>query len=790
MHKDIGIESEKNIGVSESGRSLVPYSDSTMLYKTTVVLQGSEIGTLNSSGTIYDDDDKCRNRVLTTQDAALETSKKDDDVAFGSTEFDSSVLSKDDNVNGKTKKLVPPLPKVDKFGRLVREGTSDSSSDDSYYCRRNSRRDRSCSRSWSPLRKNRQRRRSPRTRRGQRSRSRSWSPRDRRSKSRSPRNRRSRSRSPRSRRSRSRSPRNRRNRSRSPRDRRSRSRSPIVRRGKGRILDCFDYLKGRCSRGANCRYMHHDYEESKVQRGEQQSAEVVSSSRASANKEIELLSEAVPDHGKSTSPEKQPSSNSSASIDGNADTKREDSPGKQPSSNFSASIDGNADTKREDSLNGGTPCADVNHNGIGTSASGGSSQCQQSQMLPSQDLGSQSTLKPYQTEVPFHSQVGVFQQQGYPPNQPFMHAAFPTLLPSQKLEVPNLSRGHFLPQPPLQPVSHGSTHVPAMTPLQQLPPNQVPVFANRILPPPVLPNPPSHVNPYSQQQQQPSHSLHNPGANFSFHPPGNISSSYRHPPEPVNTNLPPLFKDFGGYTLPLYLHHPRTSTFQQPVSSNYNFGVSQQASFLPNSARSIGHNFPNSGGDQYNPLLDSVEPYSKIPGKHDLVQNWEANGVSEIIKFSDASKPLDMEVANNKSKDGEGVASAASADDAEVGVVENNSPNSNPMDLEKTSSGDIEIDQVKSPRKKKKSKDSKSMRPFKVAIANFVKDALKPSWRQGNMSKEAFKTIVKKTVDKVSGAMKKHQIPKSQSKIDHYIDSSQRKLTKLVMGYVDKYVKA
>ncbi|KAJ0915997.1 putative Set2 Rpb1 interacting domain-containing protein [Helianthus annuus] len=95
------------------------------------------------------------------------------------------------------------------------------------------------------------------------------------------------------------------------------------------------------------------------------------------------------------------------------------------------------------------------------------------------------------------------------------------------------------------------------------------------------------------------------------------------------------------------------------------------------------------------------------------------------------------------------------------------------------------IDQVKN----RKSKDSRSMKLFKIALADFVKEVLKPSWRQGNMSKEAFKTIIKKTVDKVSGAMKKHQIPKSQTKINHYIDSSQRKLTKLVMGYVDKYVK-
>jgi hypothetical protein len=95
--------------------------------------------------------------------------------------------------------------------------------------------------------------------------------------------------------------------------------------------------------------------------------------------------------------------------------------------------------------------------------------------------------------------------------------------------------------------------------------------------------------------------------------------------------------------------------------------------------------------------------------------------------------------------------------------------------------GDMEIDQIKSPKKSKKSKESRSMKLFKVTLADFVKEVLKPSWQQGNMSKEAFKTIVKKTVDKVAGAMKSHQIPKSKAKMDHYIDSSQQKLTKLVM---------
>ncbi|KAI3948403.1 hypothetical protein MKW92_052795, partial [Papaver armeniacum] len=117
--------------------------------------------------------------------------------------------------------------------------------------------------------------------------------------------------------------------------------------------------------------------------------------------------------------------------------------------------------------------------------------------------------------------------------------------------------------------------------------------------------------------------------------------------------------------------------------------------------------------------------------------------------------------------------------DAEVGAVENGSPHlaeegnwspENPADGGNAASGDDDIGQFETSGKSKKSKDSRSMTHFRAALADFVKEVLKPSWRQGNMSKEAFKTI-------------------SLAKINQYMESSQRKLTKLVMGYVDKYVK-
>ncbi|KAB5514091.1 hypothetical protein DKX38_027997 [Salix brachista] len=205
----------------------------------------------------------------------------------------------------------------------------------------------------------------------------------------------------------------------------------------------------------------------------------------------------------------------------------------------------------------------------------------------------------------------------------------------------------------------------------------------------------------------------------------------------------------------------------------------------PNSARDVAQIIPRSGSDQYDPFFDSIEPTSNSFKRLDHIQKWESSNTDIMLRLSGSDKSLDVE-ENNK-KEVRNIALSTFLDneefgetaDAEVGDVEDQSQN-NPV-VVNVNMGDMEIDQVKSPGKSKNSKESRSMKLFKVALADFVKEVLKPSWRQGNMSKEAFKTIVKKTVDKVTGAMKNHQIPKSKAKIDHYIDSSQWKLTKLVM---------
>ncbi|XVE56788.1 hypothetical protein DITRI_Ditri04bG0039100 [Diplodiscus trichospermus] len=432
------------------------------------------------------------------------------------------------------------------------------------------------------------------------------------------------------------------------------------------------------------------------------------------------------------------------------------------------------------------------------------------------DFGSQIIPKPYPTELPARCQSDGFQQRAYLPiqeaNQPFLNASLPVgSLPIQQFGASSMLADDVLTQPPMQKVTDTYPFS------KRLLGNKTPPFPSESLPPGGLSNSSSYIHPYSQLQPPPQNS-HHPVVDHIYNIPGMMSSSLKDPP--YIRDATSLHVDIGGSTSSTF-PNPYASTLDQPINSKYSCDVLQekdttynkppfvlthppvdgrgiglqQTTSSSNSARAIGQNFPRSGGDQYDPLFDSIEPSTRLSRKSDYSQKLEVTGDSDILLgLSGSNKPLDME-ENNKRKDAGVVASAASADneefgetaDAEVGAVENGSPR-NPVEAN-MATGEIENDQIKSPGKSKKSKDSRSMKLFRVALADFVKEVLKPSWQQGNMSKEAFKTIVKKTVDKVSGAMKSHRIPKSRAKIDQYIESSRRKLTKLVMGYVDKYVK-
>jgi len=79
---------------------------------------------------------------------------------------------------------------------------------------------------------------------------------------------------------------------------------------------------------------------------------------------------------------------------------------------------------------------------------------------------------------------------------------------------------------------------------------------------------------------------------------------------------------------------------------------------------------------------------------------------------------------------------------------------------------------------------------LRIAVADHVKATLKPTWQEGQMSKEAFKTIAKKAVEKVLSAVKPHQVPNTEEKVATYMVTAKPKISKLVQGYVDKYVRS
>ncbi|ESW10363.1 hypothetical protein PHAVU_009G202700 [Phaseolus vulgaris] len=467
-----------------------------------------------------------------------------------------------------------------------------------------------------------------------------------------------------------------------------------------------------------------------------------------------------------------------------------------------------------------------------------SSEFIQNQLQSRTEIVSQTSMKP----LPTSSQNSEFQDLAYPPMQdhsrtfmlaePFSPKQLPHGNPaSQLLSGSSLNRDEFHNQLPMQDSKFSST-----TSFGSLQPQQnqfswksdvnrqQPSLGGKLHPEGHFMTS-SHIDSLSQKQQ----SMYNfqcsvPEANLGV--PGETATVSRYPPDFLDSNHSTSLPPFGGSRISAH-YNPYASTFEKPLSSKFSSSIfrqeneiihgnnyassrlnhstvngesdggvgSRHSASASKSGRSLGQILPRSGGDQYDPLFDSIEPSSSLR-KTDFDQQQEVTGESNVsLRPKSSYMSLDVDEKNKQEEVG-AVASTTSQNndeygetaDAEVGDIENESL-SDDVDVARMSTEEVEINRVKSPGKRKKSKDSRSMKLFKVSIANFVKEVLKPSWRQGNMSKVAFKTIVKKTVDKVSGAMKGHRVPKSQVKISQYIDSSQQKLTKLVMGYVDKYVK-
>ncbi|KAF7834165.1 zinc finger CCCH domain-containing protein 38-like isoform X1 [Senna tora] len=174
---------------------------------------------------------------------------------------------------------------------------------------------------------------------------------------------------------------------------------------------------------------------------------------------------------------------------------------------------------------------------------------------------------------------------------------------------------------------------------------------------------------------------------------------------------------------------------------------------------------------QYDPMCDSIEPkkaetsgitpaLSPIKPIIETPSMLSNSGRQNLVQLQ-PDKNIDINKGNNE-------------------VVAEEKQDSREDQRNAKDNGPLENTDQNGPDEAKKMKDVKGIRAFKFALVEFVKELLKPTWKDGKINKEDYKTIVKKVVDKVTGTMQGAHIPQTQEKIDHYLTISKPKLNKLV----------
>jgi len=218
----------------------------------------------------------------------------------------------------------------------------------------------------------------------------------------------------------------------------------------------------------------------------------------------------------------------------------------------------------------------------------------------------------------------------------------------------------------------------------------------------------------------------------------------------------------------------------------------------PDSAVTIQPNQAVEPRKQYDPMCDSVEPgklnvNTNPPDKklELLSKSLSPSSLAAAPNGGDFNKFFLEQESTEKSSQLNQPAPAASSEATKenngVGSGEGNKVQEQDKTAQENgplenSDGDGKADESR------KNKDAKGNRAFKFALVEFVKDLLKPAWKEGQISKDAYKNIVKKVVDKVTGTMHSASIPTTQEKIEQYLSVSKPKLTKLVQVSVDVLV--
>ncbi|XP_047307504.1 uncharacterized protein LOC124911103 [Impatiens glandulifera] len=89
--------------------------------------------------------------------------------------------------------------------------------------------------------------------------------------------------------------------------------------------------------------------------------------------------------------------------------------------------------------------------------------------------------------------------------------------------------------------------------------------------------------------------------------------------------------------------------------------------------------------------------------------------------------------------------------------------------------------------RKNNDQELKIQKYFREALVEFTKELVKPTWREGRLTKTVHKVIVKCTVEKFLSTIKKIEFPRTEDSVKQYLSARQPTLSKLVAGYIIKY---
>ncbi|KAL6618994.1 hypothetical protein ACP70R_034133 [Stipagrostis hirtigluma subsp. patula] len=189
--------------------------------------------------------------------------------------------------------------------------------------------------------------------------------------------------------------------------------------------------------------------------------------------------------------------------------------------------------------------------------------------------------------------------------------------------------------------------------------------------------------------------------------------------------------------------------------------------------------FPHSTtptGSQYDPFVDSIDP-PKVESTNNL---RSANMSSSALIRHTSQKVITEKFLSSDDKLARNMSAKVSNEHA--CLIASDKGHSSSLDGN---------DRVKAcGRKHDASSNSEKTKEFRFRLAEHVKELVKPIWKEGYLSKDAHKLVVKKSVDKVLDSIEPHQVPTTEELITNYLTACGSKIEKLVKAYVDRHRKA